>query len=277
MSNRKSIVDGYVFLNIQLPHCAWTTYRGVIVSPPNISGIVSFWHASMLQNVDPQITRREMKLEELRKQRFPNRTSRLKGLYCFMDKEEAKRASRIWDGEHFTLENLAEISLTEAKSHDQLDSNWITYAPGFFPATKWMPRYWDGEIVPNKEPIWEVLVEGRAVVLGTELRKRAYDVVKSHWPDSLALLEIARLGAWSGSDIGNIAAFLSEDATNYNLKYYMDMRDAEDDEFLSNTLPQLLKSGHPVNQADILPHFERGSFGRVPDMSQFQFSVPKLD
>ena len=277
MDNRKSVVEGYVFLNIQLPHCAWATYRGVLVSPPSISGFVSFWYASMLQNVDPQISRREMKLENVRRQRFTNRISRLKGLYCFLDKEDAKRTSCLWDGEHFTLDNLAEISLTEARSQDRLDSNWITFAPGFFPSAEWMPRYWNGEPFPNKEPIWETLAEGKAIVPGTELRKRAYDVVKSYWPDSLALLEIARLGASCGSDIGNISAFLSEDTTRYSLKYYMDMRDAKDDEFLGNTLPQLLASGHPVNHADIRPHFERGSFGRVPDMSQFQFSVPQLD
>ena len=132
MDNRKSVVEGYVFLNIQLPHCAWATYRGVLVSPPSISGFVSFWYASMLQNVDPQISRREMKLENVRRQRFTNRISRLKGLYCFLDKEDAKRTSCLWDGEHFTLDNLAEISLTEARSQDRLDSNWITFAPGLF-------------------------------------------------------------------------------------------------------------------------------------------------
>ena len=193
-----------------------------------------------------------------------------------MDKEDAIRASNIWDGEHFTLENLAEISLIEARGRVRLDSNWITYAHGFFPPSDWMPRYWDGEPFPNKEPIWEAVVEGKAIVLGTELRQRAYDVVKSYWPDSLALLEIARLGAWCGSDIGNISAFLLEDATSYNLNYLLDMRDVENEEFLSNTLPKLLESGHPVNQADIRPHFERDSFGRVPDMRQFRFSIQKL-
>ena len=277
MDNQKVIPDGYVFLDIQRPHVAWAAYRGVLVSCPSTVGFVSFWHASMLQNATSQIASREMELEKVRKQRFPNRTSRLKGLYCFLDLESAKRASSLWDGDHFTLNNLAELGLEEAQDRDRLDSNWITDAPEAFPSDQWMPRYWEGDPFPDKEPIWETLVQGRAIVLGTDLRQRAYDVVKSNWRDSLAWLEIARLGAEAGSDIGNIAAFLSEDATEYTLKYYMDMRDAKNEEFLTTTLPRLLESGHPVNRADIRPHFEQDSFGRVPDMREFYFSIPKLD
>ena len=278
MDNQEAIADGYVFLDIQRPHVAWAAYRGVLVSCPSSVGFVSFWHASMLQNATSQIASREMELEKVRQQRFPNRTSRLKGLYCFLDLESAKRASSspLWDGDHFTLNNLAELSLEEVQGQGRLDSNWITYSDGFSSADEWMPRYWEGDPYPVEEPIWETLVQGRAFVLGTDLRQRAYDVVKSCWPDSLMWLEIARLGSWAGSDIGNIAAFLSEDTAEYTLKYYMDMRDAEDEKFLTITLPQLLESGHPVNWADIAPHYERGSFGRVPDMREFYFRIPKL-
>ena len=280
MDNQKAVADGYVFLNIQLPHCAWAAYRGALVSCPSTGGFVSSWtvsmlRARMLQNAVSQIASREMELEKVRKQRFPNRTSRLKGLYCFLDLESAKRASSLWDGDHFALNKLAELNLEEAQGQDRLDSNWITYSDSFSSADEWMPRYWEGDPYPGEEPIWETLLQGRAFVLGTDLRKRAYDVVTSYWPDSLALLEIARLGAWAGSDIGNIAAFLSEDTAEYTLKYYIDMCDWEDGKFLTTTLPQLLESGHPVNWADLPAHFEPDFFKR-PDMRQFYFRIPKL-
>lgn len=167
MDNQEAIADGYVFLNIQLPHCAWAAYRGALVSCPSTGGFVSSWHASMLQNVTSQIASREMALEKVRQRQFPARISRLKGLYCFLDVESAKRASSspLWNGDHFTLKNLAELSLEEAQGQDRLDSNWITYCDRFSSAEEWMPRYWGGEPLPDEEPIWETLLQGRAIVL----------------------------------------------------------------------------------------------------------------
>ena len=155
MDNQKVIPDGYVFLDIQRPHVAWAAYRGVLVSCPSTVGFVSFWHASMLQNATSQIASREMELEKVRKQRFPNRTSRLKGLYCFLDLESAKRAS-LWDGDHFTLNNLAELALKRLKT-EIVWTRTGSRAPEAFPSDQWMPRYWEGDPFPDKEPIWETL------------------------------------------------------------------------------------------------------------------------
>ena len=207
MDDQKAVAGGYVFLDIQLPHVAWAAYRGVLVICPSTGGFVSSWAVSMLragqlQNADCPIVKRELELEKIRKQRFPNRISRLQGFYCFPDLENAKRAlsSPRWNGDHFTLKNLAELSLEDVQGRDRLDSNWITYFDRFSSADEWMPRYWEGEPFPDEEPIWETLLQGKAIVLGTDLRERAYDVVKSKWPDSLAWLEIVRLGAEAGSD-----------------------------------------------------------------------------
>lgn len=283
MDNQEAIASGYVFLNTQLPHVAWAAYRGVLISCPSTGGFISSWavsmlRASILQNADCSIVRRELELEKIRQQRFSDRISRLQGFYCFPDLESAKRASSSprWNGDHFSLNYLAELSLEEVQDQDRLDSNWITYFDSFASADEWMPRYWEGEPFPGQEPIWETLVQGRAIVLGMDLRKRAYDVVKSRWPGSLALLEVARLSALVGSDIGNIAAFLSEDTAEYNLKYYIYWHYPEIEEFLTNTLPQLKENGHPVNWTDLPSHFEPDLF-RLPDMRQFYFRIPKLD
>lgn len=269
--------SGFAFLDISLPYVAWATYRGVLITPstalvPN-GRFVSWWRAQLLRygsNLE-----RELNLERVRAQHFPRRISRLVGMFCFLDRGCAERATAAWGG-HFRLENLAELSLTEATGRDRLDANWISHAD---PSTigrneEWMSRYWRGEPFPGARPVWETLVEGRVAVLGTDLRERAYQVVKAHWPGSLMLLEISRLGAWIGSDIGSIGVFMAESPNAYDFKFLLDMRDASEAGFLER-LERLMSGGHPVNWADIGPHYERGSFGQTPDMSQYKFSCPR--
>ena len=277
MSEAMLSTDGHVFLDVSRPYVAWATYRGVLITPPNertsTERFLSWWQTDLHRN-SPFI-RREAALEEVRRRKFPENISRLNGFFCFPDLGNAKRASQIWNG-HFTLENLAEVNLEGARGRDRLDSNWITFADPHktLPTDEWLTRYWQGEQYPGKEPIWETLVEGRVSVLGTELRTKAYELVKSIWPESLMLLEISRLGAWIGSNIGCISASLTENTGYYYFRYLMDMSDADNPVFLEK-LKQLMESGHPVNWADIKPHHDRESFGASPDMRPFEFICPK--
>ena len=276
--------DGYVFLNIENPLCAWAAYRGVLVSTSAVSdgpGFVSVWLATMLSADEPASTSLEINLEMFRIQNFPNRISRLTGLYCFLDKQSAEQAADLW-GEsgrnHFKLEWLVELHFEEETGGDRLDTNWITFPPdnadGIPASTDWLADYWSGKPHLERDPIWETLVEGRVNVLGTDLRKLAYENVKQHWPDSICLLEIARLAAWIGSDLGNISAFITENDDEWGLQFLMDMRDAENADFL-NRLRELIDSGHPINRADIHPFINNDSFGRTPDMRPFEFRRPK--
>ena len=268
--------DGCIFLDISRPYVAWAAYKGTLITPPNTGTqdgrFVSWWVAGLLRNT--QNLARELALEQVRAQHFPERISRLIGIFCFLDESCANQA--ICWGEHFKAENRVEISLVEARGRDRLDANWITKADpvGVSPNDAWITRYWQGEPYPNVKPVWETLVDGRVTVLGTRVRERAYQVVKGCWPDSLLLLEIARLGAWTGSDIGSISAFMANGGEDYRFTFGMDMRDANDAGFLTR-LDKLMKSGHPVNWADIGPHYEAGSFGRRPDMTSYQFRCPK--
>ena len=277
MSETDLSTDGYIFLDVDRPHIAWATYRGTLITPPSVENdtgrFVSWWQAE-LHRYSSHL-KREAALEQVRTQKFPEKISRLNGLFCFLDKESAAMASRLW-GNHFKSENLAEVNLDEAKGRERLDSNWITYSDSetTMPSDGWISYYWQGKPYPDEEPIWETLVEGKVTVLGVDLRTRAYQIVKEHWPDSLMFLEITRLGAWIGSDIGSINAFMTEDTGNYFFKFFMDMRNADNPEFLAQ-LKHLIESGHPVNEADMKPHYTKGNFGSTPDMRSFQFSCPK--
>lgn len=267
--------DAYAFLNINHPLCAWATYRGMLVCAPPEPGFLSVWTAGTMRAENPARIDRELILEPARLAQFPDRISRLRGMYRFLDIESADHACASWasSANHFRAENLAELHLGEAgPKRDRLDSNWITHAPenedGFLTEVAWIPSYWAGEPYPNATPIWETLVEGRMIVLGTSLREQAYAAIKRCFPDSLTFLEIARQAAWVGSDLGNICAWLGQDGDD--LKYLMDMRDAENPDVVKR-LEQLKRSGHPINWADMAPHIAQHSFGRVPDLRPFGF------
>ena len=271
--------DAYVFLDVQNPWVAWGAYRGVLVTRPVTPlGFVSAWLADLLRKRGSEHVKTECDLERIRAERFPERISRLGGFFCFHDLECAQAAARLWNTatrNNFSLEYLAKLSLTDAEGRDQLDSNWITYAQSHsLSPHEWMMRYWQGNEYPKEDPIWETMVEGRVIILGTELRERAYQVVKSHWPKSLMLLEISRLAALIGSDLGSIHAYLDELETEYLVDYRMNVQDAENAEFLSN-LSNLMQSDHPKNWADLDPWIESGSFGHTPDLTPFSFRLAK--
>ena len=159
MSHQELASDGYIFLDISCPYVAWAAYKGTLITPPNTETqngrFVSWWLAGLLRNQENLA--RELALEQVRAQHFPERISRLIGIFCFLDESCANQAV-CWGG-HFKAENRVEISLGEARGRDRLDANWITHAdPGAVsPNDAWIPRYWQGELYPNAEPVWETL------------------------------------------------------------------------------------------------------------------------
>jgi hypothetical protein len=187
--------DAYAYLDINDPVCAWATYRSVLVSAGAAASrgeaaLVSLMSAGLMRAGRQSRLSNELILESFRRARHPNRVSRLSGMYCFLDIESAERAAAVWGSfrNHFRPEFLAELHLQTSFSRDRLDSNWITFSPrdenGFFLTDdlNWIDRYWGGEPFPDRLPIWETLLEGRMIVLGIELRKRAYDVIREKIP-----------------------------------------------------------------------------------------------
>lgn len=264
--------DAWVFLDIANPVCAWAAYRGVLVETPEIQGFISPRMASILRAGGSRL-RLEMKLESERQAHFPSEVSRLSGMYCFTDLRSAELALQ-WNGRHFRPECFAELSLIEAtRTSGRLDSNWITYAADPLTAGDWSWRYWSGEPYPCREPVWETLVRGRALVLGTEIREQAYKIIKAAFPTCLVLLETARLAAWIGRDLGNVAAIGFDKGDHVRVDYLIDMREAADPTMLS-ALDELRESGHPINWADIGPLIPTGAF-ITPNFEPLGFSFSK--
>ena len=270
--NQPLKTEAWAYLNIRHPLCAWATYRGVLVAAPGDRGFLSVWAASMLADKDDKRVLRELSLEATRNAHFPHFTSRMTGMYCFTDLRRAELALQ-WGtpNNHFRLQNLAELSLAEAKlSGSRHDANWITHQG----KAGWQARYWSGEPHPDQEPIWETLVTGRLIILGSEIRNAAMRILTRRFPDSVVLLETARVAAWVGSDLGNVAAFLFDRGKYVRLMYLIDMRSANDFELAMKLREVTAVQGVPIDQTVFQNALKIGAF-KTPDFRKFEIVRPK--
>lgn len=193
----------YAYLNVDDPLVAWLVYRAEMVSAGELhASALSFWSARMLRS-RRQYTQ-ELMLDQVRQSSYTTAVSRLKGFYLFPNEESARAAAIRWDGDAFHSDFLAEVAINPRSRVSQYDAEWITQ--DFSASDSWMHAYFSGQA--TAAPVWELVVEGRALILGTDLRERAYVTIKETWPRSLAVLELARLAVEVESDLGVITAML---------------------------------------------------------------------
>lgn len=268
------MLQAYAFVDVDHPVVAWAAYRGVLVSanaaypPPQCP--ISMMFAGIVLNQNNVRLHNELVIEKYRQLYFTNHNSRLTSMYFFEDLCSARQAYE-W-GEHFSPEYLGEFELYPSNPISRLDSNWITYAPlrqdRKILDEDWINEYWSGKPFPGKNPLWELIVQGRGVLLGTELRERAYTTVSTRFPKSVSILEVSRIAAIVGSDLGQISAWTVQKDDSVNLSFFLDMRDADNPEVLERVL---LYDG-PRNHKDLAVG---GVHFRVPDLREFscQFSV----
>jgi hypothetical protein len=226
----------FAFLNVGNPLVAWLVYRGEMVSTREVhESALSFWTTQYLASLGgnglkASHYRAELALDAVRQREHPAAISRLGGFYVFPDEETALRASNAWPVV-FRREHLAELALRPGARTSRYDSEWITQKLEPNGDLSWAGDYFAGKGL-GADPIWEILVAGRALVLGTDLRKVAYETVKRIWPTSLPLLELARVGVELDSDLGLISALLLKDRDRLQVGYAMNFKDAKDEAFL---------------------------------------------
>ncbi|MBX5171620.1 hypothetical protein HJB84_17425 [Rhizobium sp. NZLR1b] len=180
-----------------------------------------------------------------------------------------------WGLPQFKTEFFAELHVRGGLNiDDRLDANWITNAFSGELPSDWMSKYWAGESMTGQTPIWEYLASNTAYVLGTDLRERSYQLLKSCFPQCVRLLETARVAVHAGSNLGSIACFLNQDTENEYIRgtYLMDMRDADNPGFLKK-IKELIDSGHPVRRED---YMEEDGFV-TPDLGPLGFKLLKTD
>ncbi len=279
----------YVFLDVDHPVVAWAVARGVLLSARHVANLVddtalpiSLMMAGLLQ-ANPHRFFNERLIDEGREKYGPGDASlRLWGMFCFPDQQSAERVLRHrgWGG-HFRRENLVAVHVEGIGLDRSFDSNWITYAPltpdGLIDRDRmeWLEPYWRGEPYPKAEPIWEAVVDGRVIVLGTSVRKRAYDNAAAAFPEARVHLELSRIAAWNGYDLGSITPFLFDEGDRWVCRYYMNLLQAEDSEFVE-AIAKHFADREAVNREFLKPFFEsKGDPGPAPDLTPYSFGGPK--
>jgi hypothetical protein len=227
---------------------------------------LSFWTTQYLASLSgngPRASRyrAELALDVVRQREYPAAISRLGGFYVFPDEASALRAGQTW-GAGFRQEHLAELAVRPGARTSRYDSEWITQRLEPNDDLSWAGEYFAGNAL-GADPIWETLVDGRALVLGTDLRKVAYEAVKRVWPTSLPLLELARVGVELDSDLGLISPLQLKDGDRPQVGYAMNFKDAKDEAFLERfgafEGPKNTEDLTPDSEL-ILPDLRRGSF-----------------
>lgn len=262
------MITAYTFLDVEHPVVAWGTYRGVLVSanaehqPPQCP--VSMMFAGIILHQNNVRLHNELLIEMRRQIKHPHCVSRLAGMYFFDDPQQAQNAEE-WGG-HFKAQNLAEVELYPTTGLSRHDANWITYAPldsqGRICDSGWIDDYWQGAAFPGNKPVWELIANGRAVICGTEIREKAYSILASVLPDCLSILEVARIAAHVGSDLGQTTAWITNTEEKLSLSFMLDMRDAENPTFLE----RLQQYKGPRNYEDLKIG---GDYFRTPDFTEY--------
>lgn len=153
---------------------------------------LSIWVMNNLRNAvkyeDLDKWKIECELELFRRKEFPNKISRLTGLFFFESEEEAKQNSKSW-GEHFSQEYLTDVGFSyQADDISRYDAKWITnYQKG---DQNFMRNYFSG-IPYDDDPHWEIVAHGRGVIWNLELKQRAYEYLIQIFPRAKVLLQSA--------------------------------------------------------------------------------------
>ena len=262
-----TLATAWAYLDIEDPLVAWMAYRGQLVSASEAhEHALSLWLSRLLARSrhGARDLRTELAIESARQAAYPEAVSRVRGFYVFPDQDGAAEARR-WGG-FFTPDNLVELAILEGSKFSRHDPGWWSDAPG-----GWMARYLSGDAA-GPQPTWELVVEGRAWILGTEVRERARTVIERTWPKSLAVLELARIGCWLDSDLGVIVPMLFETESGVSIKYVMNFADAEDPHFLERFARLKQENPEAVNHAALQQAGEHGLV--VPDLRAKEVHLP---
>lgn len=182
------------YINIDDDFSAWEVAIGRFQSlnlahkhALSIRQINSLRNAVKYQEYD--IWKMELELESFRRLHYPNKVSRLNGLFLFESKIEAEENPRYWGGNHFSEEYLTEVGfLTRETEFSKYDSKWITnYKKGDIDL---LHSYFSGKPY-DSSPQWEIVAYGKGVIWNRELRQKAYDQIIKYSPYTKSILDSA--------------------------------------------------------------------------------------
>lgn len=207
----------------------------------------------MLSNETSDRLVSEMWLEEVRREHYPENVSRLNGIFVFDDLDSL---AQLWDnnnwGEHFQDEYLADVGVSADKS-SRVDSNWIADIIGhdgklLHGWEEAAHNYWQGAQYPNKNPVWERIIEGHITVWSMDSKLEALKDIEAIWPQSLNILRYAVLCAGYGSLDGQTFPIVLTKEDRIELVYCLRLVQRGDHEFI-DSLNEFIENN---------PHFNCG-------------------
>jgi len=271
----------FAYIDISNPLVEWETAIGRIKSidsNEDDSFGISLWQFGLipeyLEKNETQRIRNELILEKIRQCYYPDKVSRLKGLYFFESIEDAKFALQYWDIP------LDESCISEVQfypnSYTKVDSDWITDKIEKDTDVEWMHAYWSGK-QKSKEPIYEIIASGTGIILNTELRKKAYKGIFDKYPESTPLLAMACCG-FQYRNIENIARIIpglvSKNSSIY-AGYYISVNDLKHHE------KELIEAISIAKKNETFPPINKvknpNIFFKLPDFSKYGFSFDEID
>ncbi|MFH7524197.1 hypothetical protein ACK323_03555 [Aeromonas enteropelogenes] len=239
----------YAYLNIEHPMVAWEVAIGRIKSicdeQDNDFG-VSLWFYSLMQKYikDPSSRRviNEFKLESVRQQNFPDKVSRLRGVYFFETKEMAEIALERW-GLNKHKKYITEVFFS-GNNYTYVDSEWIT---GYLDSNddEWMYKYWSGDTLGVK-PLTEIIASGIGVIHNKALRAQAYEKIINQWPTASILLNLCMIGFCERGmeKVGQAIPAIINDAGVIRGEYYINMNDLNNRESeIAESIDGLISKG----------------------------------
>jgi hypothetical protein len=155
-------------------------------------------------------------------------------------------------------------------SASRFDMNWIDYPNEVESVAR---RYWQRE--SSNEPVYEQLLTGEFNICGTAVRKQAYETIRDAFPESLAILELARLAPWVGSKMGHVAPWVKIAGDELVFTYIVRYDDNEGPEVLRRAIERAQRDpSFSINYRDLEPLRNPDLPFCVPDFRPFEVRVP---
>lgn len=264
---------GWAYFDIDNPVVAWEAYRGHVYSKVvrDTLGIppLTLWLASRLKQSNSIETRNEFRLEFTRRNKFQDKISRLTGFFHFEDSETAKKA-KSWRIQYMQEPNLAEIGFSSSYMFSKHDAEWITNYRWQEDDLSWIEKYWAGEPCPNSQygPIWELITNDTGLIWGTELRQKAFDNISKTIPNSVGLLDLARVAAEGGFPAGHVTPSIHEhEKGKFKLRTIF-----RDQEFHSPEFRSYVES-YKGPKRDLRIYGDPEALFEIPNFTPFEFEL----
>lgn len=149
--------------------------------------------------------KREFELEGIRAREYPDKVSRLSGLFLFSDNASARHGGRAWRMHSATTE-ISEVNFSIERGNWH-DSRWIDDTTS--PVSEWGKKYWSGQ-PKDASPRWELIASGIGLVVTKSVRERCYMSASARDPHaSLFLSGAAGAFALGNQDTGLCIPYIS--------------------------------------------------------------------